>query len=165
MSRFVVCPGGSEHWGPAGAAGLAVFADDGCGALLLQKSAAFTHQGGTWSVPGGALEVGEDVHEAAIREAGEELSVDLAGLRVIGEVVDLCPEVGCEWTYTTIVAAVPGQPDAAPGNWESESLQWTERRDLDAATAGTGGPPLHAGLRRSLGRIVALVPCDESAAS
>lgn len=150
------CPGGDKHWGPVGAAGLAVFSDGGFGALLLQKRGAYTHQGGTWSVPGGALEPGEDVHEAAIREAGEELSVDLAGYEVLGEVVDTCPSVGCAWTYTTIVVAVPGRPSAAPGNWESEQLRWTERGELDLAVAGSGGPALHAGLRRALARIVAL---------
>lgn len=165
MSRFVACPGGSEHWGPAGAAGLALWSEEGSGALLLQKRAAFTHQGGTWSVPGGALELGEDVRAAAIRETGEELAVDLGGLRVVGEVVDMCPHDGCGWTYTTIVAVVPGRPHAVPGNWESESLQWTERTDLEAAGAGIGGPALHVGLRRSLPRIVELVPVSQPEAS
>jgi 8-oxo-dGTP pyrophosphatase MutT (NUDIX family) len=161
MSRFVLCPGGAEHWGPAGAAGLALWSDGGSGALLLQKRAMFTHQGGTWSVPGGALELDEDVREAALRETGEELAIDLDGLEVLGEIVDLCPHIGCGWTYTTVVAALPGRPRAVPGNWESESLRWTERVELQAATDGTGGPALHAGLLRSLPRIVALVRARE----
>lgn len=157
VSRFVSCPGGAEHWGPVGAAGLALWSRGGHSAdsaLLLQKRAAFTHQGGTWSIPGGALELGEEVHEAAIRETGEELVVDLAGLEVLGEVVDRCPYAGCRWTYTTIVAAVPGQPDATAGNWESELLQWTGRGDLRDAIAGTGDLQVHAGLRRTLPQIV-----------
>ena len=156
MSPFVPCPGGAEHWGPAGAAGLALWSDGGSGALLLQKRALRTHQGGTWSVPGGALEVGENVCEAAIRETSEETTIDLTGLDVLGEVVDVCGRANCAWRYTTVVAVVPGRPAASPGSWESERLCWTERTDLRAAQEGTGGPALHAGLLRALPQIVAL---------
>ena len=80
--------------------------------------------------------------------------MDLRGLQVLGHVVDRCPHAGCRWTYTTIVAVIPGRPAPIPGNWESELLVWTERPDLDAACLGTGGPPLHAGLLRTLPAIV-----------
>ncbi|HVV29595.1 MAG TPA: NUDIX hydrolase [Mycobacteriales bacterium] len=157
MSRFVRCPAGSEHWGPAGAAGLALWSHWGHGAMLLQKRSVHSHQGGTWSVLGGALEPGEDPVAAALRETAEEAVVDLTGLMVHGLVPGPCPADHCGWTYTTVVASVSGEPAVSPHSWESESLQWTPRGELEAANAGSGGPELHAGLRRVLPAILAVV--------
>lgn len=53
-------------------AGCAVF--DGAGRLLLQQRG---DAGGPWGLPGGAMELGETVHAAAVRETFEE-----TGLRV-----------------------------------------------------------------------------------
>lgn len=146
---FVDCPGGGAHWGPSGAAGLALWAD---GALLLQARSPHSHQGGTWSIPGGAIEPGESPRSAALRETSEEISVDLSGLVVLGEVVDVCPQHGCVWTYTTLVAAVPSRPLVAPRSWESDALRWTARQTLESAS--DGDLPLHPGLRRALPRIL-----------
>ena len=53
-------------------AGCAVF--DGAGRLLLQQRG---DDGGPWGLPGGALELGETIEAAAVRETFEE-----TGLRV-----------------------------------------------------------------------------------
>jgi len=140
---FVDCPGGGAHWGPSGAAGLALWAQ---GALLLQERSARSHQGGTWSIPGGAIEPGETARAAALRETSEEILIDLAGLVILGEVVDECPSAGCGWTYTTVVAGLPHQLAAQPLSWESEQLSWTPRESLGC----TDTLPLHPGLRRAL---------------
>ena len=56
--------------GTPGAAGLLVATE---GEVLLQLRARWAHQGGTWSIPGGARERGESMVDAALREAREEL--------------------------------------------------------------------------------------------
>jgi 8-oxo-dGTP pyrophosphatase MutT (NUDIX family) len=94
---WATCTLGHAHWGPRGAAGLLV-ADDG--RVLLQLRARWAHQGGTWSIPGGARERGESSVEAALREAREELGVDPAGVETVGSYVAECGG----WRYETVFA-------------------------------------------------------------
>jgi 8-oxo-dGTP pyrophosphatase MutT (NUDIX family) len=75
---YVECDQGHEHWGPHGASFLLLRhrAPDGHHRYLLQKrtSSGFTDHGGTWALPGGALQhEGEDSYAAARREAAEEM--------------------------------------------------------------------------------------------
>ena len=62
------------YWGRHGAAGLLLRAPraDGSAAVLLQHRAPWSHQGGTWGLPGGARDSHETPEEAAKREAHEE---------------------------------------------------------------------------------------------
>ena len=57
-----------------GAAGLLLRAPrpDGTPAVLLQHRAVWSHQGGTWGLPGGARDSHETPEETAVREAQEE---------------------------------------------------------------------------------------------
>ena len=73
---WATCTLGHAHWGPRGAAGLLLAQ----GRVLLQLRARWAHQGGTWSIPGGARERGESMVEAALREASEELGLDPDGV-------------------------------------------------------------------------------------
>ena len=45
--------------------------------VLLQLRAAWTHGGGTWAIPGGALDSHEEPIAAAVREAWEEVGIDV----------------------------------------------------------------------------------------
>lgn len=62
---WVVSDTGAAFWGRFGAAGLLLRAPDpgGTAAVLLQHRAAWSHQGGTWGLPGGA----RDSHETPKR--------------------------------------------------------------------------------------------------
>jgi 8-oxo-dGTP diphosphatase len=64
---------------PVPAVGAIVFWD---GAVLLVKRGAEPNQG-RWSLPGGALETGETVEAAAVRETREETGVDVRPSRVL----------------------------------------------------------------------------------
>src|SRR6478752_3740234 len=66
---WVVSDGGGHFWGRHGAAG-----------LLLR--APWSHQGGTWALPGGARDSHESVEEAAVREAYEEAGVQAVQMTV-----------------------------------------------------------------------------------
>lgn len=131
------CERGHLHWGPRGAAGLLVAHE---GAVLLQLRAAWAHQGGTWSVPGGARERGESATEAALREAHEELGVDAAVLAVHGSHVALCGG----WTYETVLARPTGAPAelGLRNRSESDGHQWVA---ADAVSAMA----LHPAFRRA----------------
>jgi 8-oxo-dGTP diphosphatase len=68
---WVVSYRDTYHWGLHGAAGLLLRAPwhDGTPAVLLQHRALWSHQGGTWGLPGGALDSHEAAEHAAVREA------------------------------------------------------------------------------------------------
>ncbi len=126
------CTRGHHHWGPRGAAGLLVASE---GAVLLQLRAHWAHQGGTWSIPGGAMERGESAETAALREAEEELGIDPRRVRLSGSYVATCGG----WTYETLLGRADRTlrvRDLA----ESDGHRWVPADDVDLL-------PLHNGFR------------------
>jgi 8-oxo-dGTP pyrophosphatase MutT (NUDIX family) len=123
---WVEAPSGAKYWGRFGAAGLvAVDAQRG---VLLQHRANWSHHGGTWGIPGGALHEGEAAVAAALREAKEEAGVPAAAVSVRAtRVLDL--DV---WTYTTVIADVttPFEPQIADA--ESLDLAWVALDEVAA---------------------------------
>lgn len=99
---WVRCDDGHRHWGRFGAAGLLVvdrrFDDEAV--VLLQHRAAWTANGDTWGVPGGARDSHETAVQGALREAWEETGIPSTAVRVDGELVD---DHG-HWSYTTVLA-------------------------------------------------------------
>jgi 8-oxo-dGTP diphosphatase len=114
---WVRCSHGHRHWGRFGAAGLLV--TDGA-SVLLQHRAAWTHEGDTWAVPGGARDSNEEPITAALREAAEETSLDLEAIEPYGEWVD---DHG-GWSYTTIVARGASGLTVVAINPESAAIRW-----------------------------------------
>ncbi len=84
---------------PVPAVGAIVFRGD---EVLLVKRGSEPNRG-LWSVPGGALETGETVEEAAVRETVEETGVAVRPLRVF-EVRDYIESAGgrVRWHYVLI---------------------------------------------------------------
>lgn len=154
---WVVSDSGAHYWGRYGAAGLLVRAPrpDGTPAVLLQHRAVWSHQGGTWGLPGGARDSHETPEETAVREAHEE-----AGLR--GELLTVRSTVltaqvtglgGAHWTYTTVVADAAEPLHTVP-NRESAEMRWVAEEEVAEL-------PLHPGFAASWQRLrtaTALVP-------
>lgn len=114
---WVSCACGQRHWGRYGAAGLLLA--DGEGQVVLQHRAPWSHHGGTWGVPGGARNADESAVQAAVREAGEE-----AGVRA-----PVFPHASHElahpdWSYTTVLAHVPGGMQVRATDAESVQVRW-----------------------------------------
>lgn len=86
---WVIGDDGSRRWGRFGAAGLLLRAPDPAGSgepvVLLQHRANWTAAGGTWALPGGALDSHEHAAQAALRETEEEAAIRAADVRVRGE--------------------------------------------------------------------------------
>lgn len=134
---WAVGPDGEKRWGRHGAAGLLLRAPlaDGRPAVLLQHRAAWSHQGGTWALPGGARDSHESTVDAAVREAHEEAGIDLAAVTVRAERVTSGLAGG--WTYTTVVADAT-ETLVTSLNQESTELRWVPEPEVEAM-------PLHSG--------------------
>jgi 8-oxo-dGTP pyrophosphatase MutT (NUDIX family) len=136
---WVACDCGRPHWGVHGAAGLLLVRRDlDEPHVLLQLRAAWTHGGGTWALPGGALDSHEDAVTAATREAHEEAGIDPDLVCVTAVYTD---DHG-NWRYETVIAHTDGDAGAHIANAESDALRWVALTDVEHF-------PLHPGLAAS----------------
>ncbi|MGV9676289.1 NUDIX hydrolase [Nocardia sp. NPDC003482] len=126
---FVTNPDGSRNWGLFGAAGLLLRAPrpEGGAVVLLQHRAPWSHQGGTWALPGGARDSHESSVHAAVREAQEETGIDPQAVRVRACRVTATMPSG--WTYTTVVADVT-EVLPTTANKESAELAWVPEEQV-----------------------------------
>jgi 8-oxo-dGTP diphosphatase len=145
---WVRCRCGQRHWGRHGAAGLLLLRrTSGFPELLLQLRAGWTHQGGSWGLPGGALDSHEDVVAAALREAGEEVGLDPAEVAVVGSAVGVDH---VDWRYIYVIASADGTVGVRLQGDESEEIRWVALDDVGALplhpALATSWPALHARL-------------------
>lgn len=142
---WAVSDSGVRFWGRHGAAGLLLRAPrpDGTPAVLLQHRAWWSHQGGTWGLPGGARDSHETVEQTAVREAHEEAGLPAERIRVRAAVVtaEVSGIGGPIWSYTTVVADAAALLRVVP-NRESAELRWVGEDEVD-------GLPLHPGFAAS----------------
>ena len=143
---------GIPYWGRYGAAGLLLRAPlaDGTPAVLLQHRAPWSHQGGTWGLPGGARDSHETPEQTAVREANEEAGLSGERLRVraklvTADVASAFAAGGSRWTYTTVIADAAELLHTVP-NHESAELRWVGEDDVVDL-------PLHPGFAASWHRL------------
>lgn len=120
--------------------------------MLLQHRAVWSHQGGTWGLPGGARDSHETVEQAAVREAHEEAGLRTDQLTVRTTVVTA--EVS-GWSYTTVIADAEELLDTVP-NRESAELRWVSEDEVTDL-------PLHPGFAASWDRlreVTAAIPLE-----
>ena len=146
---WVISDNGGHYWGRYGAAGLLLRAPrpDGTPAVLLQHRAVWSHQGGTWGLPGGARDSHETPEETAVREAHEEAGLPGHRVAVRGTIVtaEVSAMGGTRWTYTTVVAdAAERLPTVA--NRESAEMRWVAEDEV-------ADLPLHPGFAASWDRL------------
>ncbi|SDF66596.1 NUDIX domain-containing protein [Klenkia brasiliensis] len=145
---WTTCALGHRHWGLVGAAGLLVHRPGPGGTeALLQHRVEWSHHGGTWGTPGGALDLGETPADGALREAREELGLLPGQLALGAQSVD---DHG-GWSYTTVLAVPTGDldPSGLVLNRESTEVAWLPLADP--------GVVLHPGLAASLPSLRALI--------
>jgi 8-oxo-dGTP pyrophosphatase MutT (NUDIX family) len=129
---WVEGPDGKRYWGRFGAAGLLVLHPPL--GVLLQLRADWSHHGGTWGIPGGALKQGEDAVSAALREAHEEAGVPADLVRVVDTTL---LDLGF-WSYTTVLGVSEDYFEPQITDQESAALEWVSldevgTRDLHPA--------------------------------
>ncbi|MFL6054149.1 MAG: NUDIX domain-containing protein [Actinoallomurus sp.] len=114
------CDAGHRHWGRHGAAGLLLYHLSPEPHVLLQKRALVSIGGGTWGILGGARHSHEDAITGALREAGEESTLDPSVVRVHG----LIGEHHGGWSYETVIASVAERPDVRRASFETAAVAW-----------------------------------------
>jgi 8-oxo-dGTP diphosphatase len=116
---------------------------NGSAAVLLQHRAVWSHQGGTWGLPGGARDSHETPEQAAIREAHEEAGLSSDQLIVRTKVItkEVFGANDAYWSYTTVIADTTEQLATTP-NRESAELRWVSEDEV-------ADLPLHPGFAAS----------------
>lgn len=133
---WVEAESGERYWGRFGAAGLLAY--DPARGVLLQHRVAWSHFGGTWALPGGALHEGESALDGALREAQEEAGIPDGAVRArFASVLDL----GI-WSYTTVVGDVIEPFEPVISDPESVALEWVPVAEVDDL-------PLHPGFAKA----------------
>lgn len=134
---WVECRCGQRHWGRHGAAGLLLWrpsrptaqrgaADPGTYDLVLQHRALWSHHGGTWGLPGGAIDPDETPVVGALREAEEEAATPPSALAVRASYRLSHPD----WSYTTVVAEALEPVEPRVSDPESLHVAWVSGAEL-----------------------------------
>jgi 8-oxo-dGTP pyrophosphatase MutT (NUDIX family) len=126
---FITVADGGVRWGRYGAAGILVrhIDDDGLPWFFLARRSEICHRGGTWAIPGGALDAGEEPIEGALREFAEEIGRLPEPYHV--SLVHEDDHGG--WSYWTIVVDVSRRFDVPPiHSWETDDARWVAAPDI-----------------------------------
>ena len=118
----------------------ALVQNDDAEVLLIRRT-----DNGRWSLPGGKIDLGETVRQAAIRETREEtgLTVDITGIVGIysnpNHVIEYTSDGEVRQQFTIVLAARPVSGEPTPSA-ESSHVEWVAPADLDQH-------PMHPAMR------------------
>jgi 8-oxo-dGTP pyrophosphatase MutT (NUDIX family) len=91
------------------------------GVALTVRESGLRRHAGQISLPGGVVDAGETLAEAALREAFEEIGVDPAAVRVLGELTPVHVEVS-GFVLHPVVGIADGRPAFAPAADEVDAV-------------------------------------------
>lgn len=129
---------GDRPLGPVSGVSICVVRD---GRALLAQRAKNDRLKGLWSLPGGHVELGETLREAALRELREETSVK-AEIKLLLDTIDIIhrdPEGRVERHYVLTVFGAEWTAGEAVAASDAAAVRWASPSDVDALpmTPGT----------------------------
>ncbi len=89
------------------AVGVMIFNEKG-ELFISKRSQNCTNERGKWEIPGGSVEFGEKLTEAAIREAKEEFGIDIAIIKQFPAADHILDDENQHWVPTTFLARITG---------------------------------------------------------
>jgi 8-oxo-dGTP pyrophosphatase MutT (NUDIX family) len=95
--------------------------DTGPAVALTVRASGLARHPGQISLPGGATDPGETLAEAALREASEEIGVDPASVRILGELTPVHVIVS-GFTLHPVVGVTDRRPEFTPAPEEVEEV-------------------------------------------
>ena len=112
--------------------------DDGVAIPLTVRASTLLRHAGQISLPGGATDPGETIAETALREASEEIGIDPAAVRVLGELTPIHVLVS-GFTLHPVVGISHERPSFQAAAGEVDEIVEVRLEDLrDASRIRTG---------------------------
>ena len=95
------------------------------GQLLIAQRPREVHLGGLWEFPGGKIDAGETPEQALVREAREELGIELAATEKLGTIEHHYPDRSLR-IHPWLCRVVGGEPQALG----CQQFRWVQARQL-----------------------------------
>lgn len=93
--------------------------------LLAKRGKQAKNERGCWEVPGGSVDFGETRAQAAVREAKEELGIDVTVVYELSGIDHLIPEEEQHWVTTPFIVKVKaGQKPKIMEPHKCDELAW-----------------------------------------
>jgi 8-oxo-dGTP diphosphatase len=102
--------------------GVGVIVTRGERILLIKRKG--VHGQGTWSTPGGHLEVGESPEACAARETMEETGVSITNVRALGFTNDLFEESGLHYITLWMAGEYASGEATVAAPYEASEVAW-----------------------------------------
>lgn len=96
---------------------------------LIKRAEYHGAHSGQISLPGGKAEPGEDPVDTALREANEEIGIDVSRVNVLGRLSEFFV-MPSNFLVTPVVAAYNGRPEMTPDQYEVVRILQADVREL-----------------------------------
>lgn len=103
--------------------------DAGLPILFLERSQLVSTHRGQIALPGGRLDPGETIVEAAVREAGEEVGLPPSNVEILGCLPPFTTAVSARW-LTPVVSICHTEWEIVPDGFEVSSWFWASLDEL-----------------------------------